>query len=239
MLKTKEVLILEERWKELRNKKIFKKIIIFFSILLLVLSLILLYLILNTQNKDNITNANNISLNASVNQTTNTINSTDVLLQNNFTTKSDHSIDSLADNKNKTNSNVNKTVIKLPEISYIGPQIIIEPPEEKKIIIETSNIQNINELIKKFENTNNIIFANMISEEFFDKKDYKKSLKFALKANEIDPKNESSWIMFAKSQVKLGNKQDAIKALEIFTKSSKNSKNAINLLQRIKSGEFK
>ncbi|MDR2342556.1 MAG: hypothetical protein LBD84_05925 [Campylobacteraceae bacterium] len=239
MLKTKEVLILEEQWKEFRNKKIFKRIIIFFSILLLILSLVLLYLILSVPNAKDLTNTSNNSLNASVNETTNTINPTNATSQDNFKAENNNLTNDSVNGKNKTINTVNKTVIKLPEISYIGPQIIIEPPEEKKIIIETNNIQNINELIKKFENTNNIIFANMISEEFFDKKDYKKSLEFALKANEIDPKNESSWIMFAKSQVKLGNKQDAIKALEVFTKSSKNSKNAINLLQKIKNGEFK
>ncbi|MDR1555094.1 MAG: hypothetical protein LBS39_03595 [Campylobacteraceae bacterium] len=235
MLKTAEVLVLEEQWKELKNKKIFKKIVIFFSILFLILSSVLLYLILNAP-KDHTLNP----LNASINETVNATNSTNITQSNTIAVKSDNITNSTKTDKKEVNDTiVHKPIIKLPDISYVGPQIIIEPPEEKKIIIETSSIQSINELIKKFEDTNNIIFANMISEEFFEKKEYRKSLEYALKANGIDPKNELSWIMFAKSQVKLGKKEDAIKALEVFTKSSKNSANALNLLQKIKSGDFR
>ncbi|MDR3177786.1 MAG: CDC27 family protein [Campylobacteraceae bacterium] len=235
MLKTEEVLILEEQWKEFKNKKIFKKIIIFFSILLSALLIVLLYLVLNASSKND-AQIDNASLNASVNETeTKPANATNATASNNITTENN----SVTDKKSKENETVVKPIINLPNITYIGPQVFIEPPEEKKIIIETNSIQNINELIKKFENTNNIIFANMISEEFYEKKNYKKSLEFALKANEIDSKNELSWIMFAKSQVKLGKKDDAIKALEVFIKTSKSAQGATNLLQKIKNGEFR
>jgi tetratricopeptide (TPR) repeat protein len=234
MLKTEEVLVIEEQWKEFRNRKIFKKIVIFFSILLVILLSVLLYLVSNTSS------VNNISLNTTTNETTNTTNYTDVIQSNNIIVQSNDSINSTINDKKEVNNIVDTPKMEaLDTLQHVGPQIFIEPPEDKKIIIETNNIQNINDLIGKFEDTNNIVFANMISEEFYEKKDYKKSLEFALKANEIDPKNESSWIMFAKSQIKLGKKEDAIKALEVFIKSSKDSQNALSLLQKIKSGEFR
>ncbi|MDR0408242.1 MAG: hypothetical protein LBH45_04970 [Campylobacteraceae bacterium] len=231
MLKTDEVLIIEEQWREFKNKKIFKKIIIFFSILLSILLLVLLYLILGTQK--NVTPKSDVLLSNTTNET-NQVNIT------NATTQNYDSTNNTEDDVEEINSTVDTPIdTSTVETLYVSPQIIVEPPEEKKIIIETNNIQNINELIRKFENTNNVVFANMISEEFYEKKDYRKSLEYALKANEIDPKNELSWIIFAKSQVKLGKKEDAIKALEVFIKSSKNSQNAISLLQKIRNGEFR
>ncbi|MDR1285776.1 MAG: CDC27 family protein [Campylobacteraceae bacterium] len=233
MLKTEEVLILEEQWKEFRNKKIFKKILIAFSVSFLILLFVLLYLVLNTSSDAN--PKDNISLNS----TTNEINHTNITQLNNTIVEDySNSTVNIIDNKENTNYTLSVPIIESNTL-HVSPQIMIEPPEEKKIIIETNNIQNINELIKKFEDTNNIVFANMISEEFYEKKDYHKSLEYALKANEIDSKNELSWIVFAKSQVKLGKKEDAIKALEVFIKSSKNSQNALSLLQKIKNGEFR
>ncbi|MDR1460096.1 MAG: hypothetical protein LBI78_00420 [Campylobacteraceae bacterium] len=231
MLKTEEVLVLEEQWREFKNKKIFKKVIVFFSVLLLLLLLVLLHLVLNMPNNAN--SKNSIISNNTANETNHAI----IIQPENATIEDYNSTNNDTDVKEE----MNYTIVPIiePNTLHVGPQIVIEPPEEKKIIIETNNIQNTNELIKNFEDTGNIVFANMISEEFYEKKEYRKSLEYALKANEIDSKNELSWIMFAKSQVKLGKKEDAIKALEVFIKSSKNSQNALNLLQKIKNGEFR
>ena len=72
----------------------------------------------------------------------------------------------------------------------------------------------------------------MISEKFLEQKKYKKALKWALISNEIDDKNENSWILFAKSKMKMGKKQDAINALNAYLKNN-HSTNVKNLLDDI------
>ena len=73
----------------------------------------------------------------------------------------------------------------------------------------------------------------MLSEEFYYLKDYKNALQWALSANEIDPQNERSWILFAK----LGAPNDAIKALNVFQQSSPSSKINV-LIKKIQSGDY-
>jgi hypothetical protein len=56
-------------------------------------------------------------------------------------------------------------------------------------------------------------------------------------ANQSDPENEKSWIWFAKSKVKLGEKEDAITALKAYLKHNK-SRAAQTLLNQINLGEL-
>lgn len=92
-------------------------------------------------------------------------------------------------------------------------------------------------LKEKFDATKNIVFALMLSEEYYKLEEYNGARKWALIANEINPKNERSWILFAMSQAKLNNTNEAIQALEEFLKSN-SSNNAESLLDKLKKGIF-
>lgn len=130
------------------------------------------------------------------------------------------------------------------KISFDDKNLALLPPppplgddiEETKpkgfIKIESQEIDSIAYLKDKFEKTHNITFALMLSEEFYLKKDYIQSNKWALIANNMDSENEKSWIWFAKSKAKMGQKEDAILALKTFLKSNK-SKSAQNLLNQL------
>lgn len=107
------------------------------------------------------------------------------------------------------------------------------------ILIETKEISNIDSLINRFNATRNIVLAIMISEEFYDEKDYANSLKWALIANDIDSKNEKSWIMFAKSKAQQGKSDEAMHALQVFIKHFPNSNSAKSLLESLKNDNFK
>ncbi|DAB32323.1 MAG TPA: hypothetical protein CFH79_04465 [Sulfurospirillum sp. UBA11407] len=108
--------------------------------------------------------------------------------------------------------------------------------KEANIDISTSEIDTITYLKDKFYTTENIVFAIMLSEEFYNKKNYEESIKWALTANEIDPKNDKTWYWFARNKVKLGQKDDAIKALKAFL--SENSSNRLKtLLKEINNGD--
>ncbi len=124
----------------------------------------------------------------------------------------------------------------------IDTSILAPPPAEdikpKGVIkIESQEMNSIHYLKDKFEKTNNIIFALMLAEEYYLAQDYTQSNKWALIANQLDADNEKSWLWFAKSKVKLGQKEDAIVALKAYIKNNK-SKTAQTLLNQIYLGEI-
>ncbi len=112
-----------------------------------------------------------------------------------------------------------------------------EKEEKKKIKIVSKQINTLTFLKKKFEATKEIKYALMVASYYYEKKDYKNALKWAIKANEIDSSNEESWIIFAKSKLKLGRKKEAINALKLYLKN-RNSQNVLNVLQQIKRGHL-
>jgi hypothetical protein len=60
-----------------------------------------------------------------------------------------------------------------------------------------------------------------LSRLYFDNGKYKDSLKWSMIANELNELDENSWILFAKSKIKLGDKKSAKKALDMYYKKYK------------------
>ena len=58
-----------------------------------------------------------------------------------------------------------------------------------------------------------------MAREYYQIKDYKKSIFWALKANDIDKKAEDSWLIFAKAQIALGYQDEAKRALDAYLDS--------------------
>lgn len=126
--------------------------------------------------------------------------------------------------------------IKEPEIKNFSLTKIEE--EKPKIKIESKRVDTLTFLKKKFEATKKADYALMVAEEYYEKKAYKKALKWAIKANDADASNEKSWILFAKSKTKLGRKKEAIKALKIYLQN-KNSQRVFNVLEQIRGGDLR
>ena len=74
-------------------------------------------------------------------------------------------------------------------------------------------------LRKKFYSTNDVKYAFAIAERFLQMKKYDKALKWSLIANELAPESARSWILFAKTKLKMGKKQDAINILQAYLKT--------------------
>ena len=112
---------------------------------------------------------------------------------------------------------------------------VVKPVKKKKVFISSQNVGSLSFIKKKFYATNNVAFSLILSEKFLEKKEYEKALKWALISNEIDEKNEQSWILFAKSKMKLGKKQDAINALNIYLKNNSSTivKNVLDDIKKI------
>lgn len=119
---------------------------------------------------------------------------------------------------------------------YDENEILI--PQKPRINIETSELKGLSTLKEKFYETKNIIFALMLAEEYYHVKNYKNSLKWALISNELDSKNERSWIIFAKSKGKSGHPKKAIQALEAYLKINPNAQEIKAIIQKIKHGEY-
>jgi hypothetical protein len=119
------------------------------------------------------------------------------------------------------------------------PEPETSPKESGKIQIDMqpSNADTTDYLKDKFDATGNIVFALMVSEEYYHAGQYNDAIRWALTANELDPKNERSWILFAQSKAKLNHPQEAIMALEEFLKSN-NSGKIESLLIKLKRGTF-
>ncbi len=113
----------------------------------------------------------------------------------------------------------------------------IKEKKTPKIIITSrpigKNFKSLSSIKKRFYATHNIQLALKLSQKFYVAKKYKLALKWAMIANEINDKDEKSWILFAKSKVKLGKKEDALSALSEYLKHHK-SANVKTLFDDIK-----
>ena len=110
------------------------------------------------------------------------------------------------------------------------------PKQKVKISIDMQEIDTIAYLKDKYYSTSSIVFALMLAEEYYYEKKYIDSLKWSLTANDIDSQNAKSWYWFAKSKVKLNQKEDATRALKAYL-SNNNSKRLSTLLHKIKLGD--
>ncbi len=116
--------------------------------------------------------------------------------------------------------------------------ITLEEPKGS-INIKRQNIQNdIEQVIKRFKKSNDPTLSLFIAKSYYNAGDYNLAYNYALITNEIDSNQETSWIIFAKSLVKLDQKDKAVETLKEYIKQS-HSANAKTLMDEILSGEMK
>jgi len=115
-----------------------------------------------------------------------------------------------------------------------------QKPYKKQIItIERRDSQNdIKEIISRFKKNNNPALSLFVAKKYYELGDYEQAYNYALVTNGINNDIEDSWLIFAKSLVKLNKREMAIKTLREYLKYS-HSGNARILLNDIESGKFK
>ncbi len=94
----------------------------------------------------------------------------------------------------------------------IQPQTVSKP---KNILIQQKSAS-LKDLINEFYYAPSSSKALIIARKYYEKHRYKESMKWSLKANELNKRSEESWILFAKSLYKLGQKQKAVKTLQFY-----------------------
>jgi tetratricopeptide (TPR) repeat protein len=142
-----------------------------------------------------------------------------------------------------------KKVLKAKPIIEETQEVLVDETDNKveeqaiekvhKINIERHNAKDdIAEIIQRFKKNNNPALSLFVAKKYYELGEYKKAYNYALMTNKINNEIESSWIIFAKSLVKLGEKDMAIKTLQAYIRSS-DSNNAHVLLEEIRSGKFR
>lgn len=106
--------------------------------------------------------------------------------------------------------------------------------DSKKVVKKIKNVDIYTKLETKFKKSKDFKVALKLSRLYYTSKKYKKSLKWAKIANELNQKDDGSWILFAKTKIKMGQKDIAKKALITYSKAY-DSKKVKELLHRISS----
>ncbi len=116
---------------------------------------------------------------------------------------------------------------------------IPEESTQSTILIQRRNsYQDIEHVIKRFKKNNNPALSLFVAKKYYELQEYDKSYNYALITNDINNEIEASWIIFAKSLVKLNKKEQAIITLTKYINHSDSSSAKI-LLDNIKTGAFK
>ena len=98
--------------------------------------------------------------------------------------------------------------------------------------------KSLQEVINRFKRNKSPKLSLYIAKRYYAMGNYNKSYNYALITNQIDESIEDSWIIFAKSLYKLGEKKMAMKTLYSYIKNSESIK-ANMLLNEMKRGTFR
>ena len=117
----------------------------------------------------------------------------------------------------------------------------VQKPREEKIQITIKRRESENDIkdvIRRFQKNNNPALSLFVAKQYYELGNYKQAYNYALVTNKINNDIEESWLIFAKSLVKLGKKDQAINTLREYIKFS-HSSNAQVLLDEIQRGKFR
>jgi tetratricopeptide (TPR) repeat protein len=104
-----------------------------------------------------------------------------------------------------------------------------------KLLFKEETDGGIKALESKFYHSPSLATALQIARYYYNKGDYKNAIKWAMRANSLDKRNEESWLLFAKALAKSGKRGRAISVLEIYAKQS-GSHEALRLIEKIRAG---
>ena len=116
---------------------------------------------------------------------------------------------------------------------------MVQKPHKKMHlnIIETTSVSAYKDVEKRFYASHDTDDSLFLAKSYYSKGLYKKAEHWALETNKVNGNIEESWLIFTKSKVKLGHKNEAIRLLMSYIKRS-NSKKARRLLYKIQKGNL-
>jgi len=132
-------------------------------------------------------------------------------------------------------------LVDIPILEDKNEPIIKELPEARKRvyldIVETTSVTAYKDVEKRFLQSHDIDDSLFLARSYYRKGNYNKAEHWALQTNKLDGNNEESLLIFVKSKIKLGRKNEAIAILTTYAKRS-NSQEAKKLLYRIQNDKL-
>lgn len=120
----------------------------------------------------------------------------------------------------------------------LSPVMKTSPNTKTSSINRDTEVFDIHEIEERFKSNSNPHLGLYIARYHYDHANYTEAYNYALKTNAINNTVEESWLIFAKSLVKLGKTDQAKKTLQQYISHS-NSDNARNLLDSLEKGDGK
>jgi len=109
-----------------------------------------------------------------------------------------------------------KKIEKTKKIEKIEkPKKVQSPKSQIKIIIKSQK-QTLQSLVNAYNISPDYAQAIKIAKIYFNRHNYKKTIEWSKKANQIKPENPTSWLLFAKTLVKLGKSKKAKEVLSAY-----------------------
>jgi hypothetical protein len=126
-----------------------------------------------------------------------------------------------------------------PPNSTVLPLTVPSSPANKSLSLNRNETKiDIVSIEHRFKETSNAQLGLFIARYYYDHGQYNEAYNFSLKTNSLNSRLEESWIIFAKSLVKLGRVEQAKKTLSLYISES-NSDAARALLDSIERGSFR
>jgi len=138
----------------------------------------------------------------------------------------------------KAKKNSYLTAKELATISKPTRQVVVTPPRKtKKIHFTTTSTNYVERMQEKFSKSKSPRDALLLAKAYYNQQQYSEAEEWALSANKLNNSLEDSWLVFAKSKVKLGKKKEALKILVSYYKKSHSTK-VKKLIGQIKTGKI-
>ena len=129
------------------------------------------------------------------------------------------------------------TAKELASMSSVERTTFSKPHVMKRMKFHSTSTNYIETIKEKYAHSQSSRDALLLAKAFYKKNAYQEAEKWALKANKINSKLDESWLLFAKSKAKMGQKQEAINILAKYYTKSKSAKAKI-LIGQIKTGRI-
>ena len=132
-------------------------------------------------------------------------------------------------------------LVDIPVLDDTNEFIVEETPQAKKKIhleiIESTSVTAYRDVEKRFLESHDIDDALFLARSYYKKGDYEKAVYWALEINKLDEDMEEGLLIFVKSKVKMGRKNEAISILTTYVKKS-DSQEAKKLLYLIENDKL-
>ena len=112
------------------------------------------------------------------------------------------------------------------------------PSKNKIDVSSTSSRNKIDALAKRFNSNRNPLLGIAVAKRYLQSKKYKQAYFYALEVNNIDPKNEDSWLVSAQALYFIKSKEAAMKLLKNYMRKHDSNK-ALRLYRAMKEGRLK